>query len=419
MKICRVVLVAIASASSGPLAETGLENNAQTSPTKLRKQAHIFFEPNYSMKMLTKEQPSLAMTKSKLTRIIYLALIGNDVSFVLKWFLLEWLQLDICGSFDVFPAVVINIVRSDGVIELGKVVGTVVDPNKEDVRSKVDFLMDDVLAMENDGIQIRFDIRGESGTFAARMAKRNVTVITNTLNLDAPHREFIVARGLFPLFLSLNQGSSPSHVGMRGGSDGDAISVFASSNIWIDHCYLMRSRDGLIDVIHASTTVTISNNYFSQHDKMMLLGHRDTFTADKVMKVTIVFNRFGEGLIERMPRVRIGYAHVANSRYDEWKMYAIGGSANPTIFSEGNYFVAPDNPSNKQVTKREASNWQNWRWQSSKDVFTNGAYFVSSGYGSCAPLYTWAQSFTTAPGYMVPVLTSNAGPLRCVVGKPC
>lgn len=31
-------------------------------------------------------------------------------------------------------------------------------------------------------------------------------------------------------------------------------------------------------------------------------------------------------------------------------MYAIGGSANPTIFSEGNYFMAPNNPSTKQVS---------------------------------------------------------------------
>lgn len=39
-------------------------------------------------------------------------------------------------------------------------------------------------------------------------------------------------------------------------------------------------------------------------------------------------------------RVRLGYAHVANNRYEKWLMYAIGGSANPTIFSEGNYFLA-------------------------------------------------------------------------------
>ncbi|XP_011008017.1 PREDICTED: putative pectate lyase 2 [Populus euphratica] len=213
--------------------------------------------------------------------------------------------------------------------------------------------------------------------------------------------------------------STPTHVGKRGGSDGDAIAIFASSNVWIDHCYLARCTDGLIDVIRGSTSITISNNYFSQHDKVMLLGHNDRYKADKVMKVTIAFNRFGSGLIERMPRVRFGYAHVANNRYDEWQMYAIGGSANPTIFSEGNYFYAR-NGNSKQVTKREAKNgWKNWKWRSSKDVFMNGAYFVQSGYGSCAPVYSKTQSFTVAPGSLVPALTSGAGPLNCFRGQPC
>ncbi|XVE94592.1 hypothetical protein REPUB_Repub02eG0021800 [Reevesia pubescens] len=71
-------------------------------------------------------------------------------------------------------------------------------------RSKNDFLIDDVLAMGSGGIRIGFDIGGGSGTFAARMAERNVTVITNTVNADAPYSEFIAARGLFPLFLSLD-----------------------------------------------------------------------------------------------------------------------------------------------------------------------------------------------------------------------
>jgi pectate lyase len=34
----------------------------------------------------------------------------------------------------------------------------------------------------------------------------------------------------------------------------------------------------------------------------MLLGHNDAYSEDKVMRVTIVFNRFGAGLVERMPR---------------------------------------------------------------------------------------------------------------------
>ncbi|KAM7269927.1 hypothetical protein ACFE04_029141 [Oxalis oulophora] len=212
---------------------------------------------------------------------------------------------------------------------------------------------------------------------------------------------------------------SPTHIGYRQGSDGDGISIFTSTNIWVDHCFLARCTDGLLDVIHASTGVTVSNNIFSQHDKVMLLGHSDSFTDDKNMKVTIAFNRFAEGCIERMPRVRFGYAHVANNRYDAWEMYAIGGSANPTIFSEGNYFIAPEKAFSKQVTKREKSGWSSWKWRTSRDVFKNGAYFVPSGYGTCQPGYTKAQSFSVQDGSLVPSLTMDAGPLNCAIGKAC
>ncbi|XP_051133545.1 putative pectate lyase 2 isoform X2 [Andrographis paniculata] len=214
--------------------------------------------------------------------------------------------------------------------------------------------------------------------------------------------------------------NSPTHSGHRRGADGDAIDIFASSNIWIDHCYLARCTDGLIDVIHSSTAITISNNFFSDHDKVMLFGHDDNNLEDKNIKVTVVFNHFGPGLVQRMPRVRLGYAHVANNRYEQWEMYAIGGSANPTIFSEGNYFMAPNRPDIKQVTKREVKKgWKNWKWRSSRDRFINGAYFVQSGYGNCAPDYTKTQSFKVADGMKVPALTSDAGPLNCRANRAC
>ncbi|KAF9597450.1 hypothetical protein IFM89_018896 [Coptis chinensis] len=37
------------------------------------------------------------------------------------------------------------------------------------------------------------------------MAEKNVTVITSTLNVDAPFNEFIAAWGLFPMLFSLDQ----------------------------------------------------------------------------------------------------------------------------------------------------------------------------------------------------------------------
>ena len=87
-----------------------------------------------------------------------------------------------------------------------------------------------------------------------------------------------------------------------GGSDGDAIRVVSSHNVWIDHNSLSSCEDGLVDVTHASSLITISNNYFSHHNKVMLLGHSDTHPADTAMKVTVAFNHFGPGLVQRMPR---------------------------------------------------------------------------------------------------------------------
>lgn len=55
--------------------------------------------------------------------------------------------------------------------------------------------------------------------------------------------------------------------------------------------------------------------------------------------------------MQRMPRIRRGYVHVVNNDYFQWKMYAIGGSASPTVNSEDNRFTAPADPSAKEVQR--------------------------------------------------------------------
>ena len=81
----------------------------------------------------------------------------------------------------------------------------------------------------------------------------------------------------------------------------------------------------------------------------MLLGHNDQYTMDSGMQVTIAFNHFGEALVQRMPRCRRGYIHVVNNDFTQWEMYAIGGSANPTINSQGNRYTAPSDENAKEV----------------------------------------------------------------------
>ncbi|TYH09044.1 hypothetical protein ES288_A07G064300v1 [Gossypium darwinii] len=214
---------------------------------------------------------------------------------------------------------------------------------------------------------------------------------------------------------------SPWHYGWRTTSDGDGVSIFGGSHIWVDHNSLSNCKDGLIDAIYGSTAITISNNHMTHHDKVMLLGHSDSYMKDKNMQVTIAFNHFGKGLIQRMPRCRRGYFHVVNNDYTHWEMYAIGGSANPTINSQGNRFTAPNDIFSKEVTKHEdapESEWKNWNWRSEGDLMVNGAFFTRSGAGASSS-YAKASSLGARPSSHVASITTNAGALNCKKGSRC
>lgn len=57
-------------------------------------------------------------------------------------------------------------------------------------------------------------------------------------------------------------------------------------------------------------------------------------------------------------RCRNGVFHVVNNNYEGWGMYAIGGSAFPTINSEGNRFFAPDGSNMKEVSSTSFTTFQ-------------------------------------------------------------
>ncbi|XP_054806302.1 probable pectate lyase 5 [Prosopis cineraria] len=215
---------------------------------------------------------------------------------------------------------------------------------------------------------------------------------------------------------------SPRQYRFSSRSDGDGISIFGGTHVWVDHCYLSRCYDGLIDVVHGSTAITISNNYMTHHEKVMLLGHSDSYEKDRNMQVTVAYNHFGEGLGGRMPRCRYGYFHVVNNDYSHWKHYAIGGSSNPTIFSQGNRFLAPDDGEHKEVTKHfraSDSEWKRWNWKSEGDLMLNGAFFRSSGEEGASSVYSKTVSLAARPSQFVSSITSAAGPLACSHGSFC
>ncbi|KAM5581460.1 pectate lyase-like [Rosa sericea] len=215
---------------------------------------------------------------------------------------------------------------------------------------------------------------------------------------------------------------SLDHIGLRTQSDGDGISVFGSSHIWLDHLSMWNCYDGLIDVIQGSTAVTISNCHFTHHNDVMLFGASDMFDGDKIMQITVAFNHFGKGLIQRMPRCRHGFFHVVNNDYTHWLMYAIGGSSHPTIISQGNRYVAPPNPAAKEITNRNYATedvWMTWQWRSEGDLLENGAYFRESGVPRTGSEFSRHDMMKAKPGTFVRRLTRFAGSLGCKVGKEC
>lgn len=82
-------------------------------------------------------------------------------------------------------------------------------------------------------------------------------------------------------------------------------------------------------------------------------------------------------------RCRFGHFHVVNNEYTSgWGIYAIAGSEDPMILSEGNHFYPA--AGTKQATKRISdgrSNYRSlnsWNWKSVGDVFLGGSYFLQS-----------------------------------------
>ena len=85
---------------------------------------------------------------------------------------------------------------------------------------------------------------------------------------------------------------------------GDGITVQASSNVWIDSCDISADvdhgkdyYDGLIDVVHASEWVTISNTYL--HDHVRSPSRQNCWVLDPLSPCLMMLT---VGTVERVAR---------------------------------------------------------------------------------------------------------------------
>ncbi len=140
----------------------------------------------------------------------------------------------------------------------------------------------------------------------------------------------------------------------------DAISIQGAERVWIDrntitdapvtddqlpveNGKLKQCHDGAIDITRGANLVTVSYNLIDKHDKTMLIGHSDSYTADiGRLKVTIANNVFSN-VTQRVPRVRFGQVHLLNNYHAGSKgaspyghSYGVGIGTGAQVISQAN-----------------------------------------------------------------------------------
>ncbi|KAJ7791527.1 pectin lyase fold/virulence factor, partial [Mycena leptocephala] len=74
--------------------------------------------------------------------------------------------------------------------------------------------------------------------------------------------------------------------------------------------------DGLLDITHGVTGITVTNSKLYTHWKASLIGHSDSNGAEDVaITVTMALNWWFD-LSSRTPSFRFGHGHIFNSVYD-------------------------------------------------------------------------------------------------------
>jgi pectate lyase len=66
-------------------------------------------------------------------------------------------------------------------------------------------------------------------------------------------------------------------------NDNDGVRIDTSDHVWIDHCEFTRLGDGAVDVRKDSTAVTLSWNYFHDHNKTVGVGWTDNLLTTLTM----------------------------------------------------------------------------------------------------------------------------------------
>jgi pectate lyase len=141
----------------------------------------------------------------------------------------------------------------------------------------------------------------------------------------------------------------------------DAMTIDASTNVWLDHNAISDGSDGNLDIVHGSDFVTVSYTKLFYSTKRQdpndtgaaghrfsdLVGGSDTNGAQDTGHLNVTWHHdwWGQYVVERMARVRFGKNHFFNDLWtSSGDSYCIGVGVSSNILSEHNAFVGVATP---------------------------------------------------------------------------
>lgn len=131
----------------------------------------------------------------------------------------------------------------------------------------------------------------------------------------------------------------------------DAIAMRNCHHIWVDHCDLSDSYDGLLDFTVGSDFMTCSWTKLHNHDKVSITNsgtcHYEDYGKEHVTFAHCWFDKN----TQRNPRIGYGQMHIYNCYWTDISSYCIGFHSQAQVQSMNNYFTASaHNPFCNQYT---------------------------------------------------------------------
>lgn len=148
----------------------------------------------------------------------------------------------------------------------------------------------------------------------------------------------------------------------------DALAFRNTHHVWVDHCDLSSSADGLLDFTIGSSYLSVSWTKFSNHDKVSICNSGTNHFEDNGRERATYHHCWFDNTTQRNPRFGYGLGHVFNNYYTKNSSYCVGYHTQAKVVVENTFFCNTNSPLNQMYTSNSYE-------ESYADVLSRGNKF--------------------------------------------